>query len=155
MLHYRAVEYRISRLRVRRVRNNSRAIIVAVRQHWSHPRRPGQGAGAAANARDSLAGEHKGNKMGTVNMVLLLLAVVLSVFVGFAWMAYCFRYSVLWSCGSCLPCRECGEAVAAAPAALAPPPPPSTSSNSSSSLWAQRTTTARTRCSSWRCSCLW
>ncbi|KAI5646154.1 reprolysin (M12B) family zinc metalloprotease domain-containing protein [Phthorimaea operculella] len=36
-------------------------------------------------------GEHKGTKMGTVNMVILLLAVVLSVFVGFAWMAYCFR----------------------------------------------------------------
>ncbi|XP_041977445.1 disintegrin and metalloproteinase domain-containing protein 11 isoform X2 [Aricia agestis] len=36
-------------------------------------------------------GEHEGNKMSTMNMVLLLLAVVLSVFVGFAWMAYCFR----------------------------------------------------------------
>ncbi|XP_064071779.1 disintegrin and metalloproteinase domain-containing protein 22 isoform X2 [Vanessa tameamea] len=36
-------------------------------------------------------GEIEGNKMSTVNMVLLLLAVVLSVFVGFAWMAYCFR----------------------------------------------------------------
>lgn len=44
------------------------------------------------NARDpSLPGEIEGNKMSTVNMVLLLLAVVLSVFVGFAWMAYCFR----------------------------------------------------------------
>lgn len=29
--------------------------------------------------------------MSTMNMVILLLAVVLSVFVGFAWMAYCFR----------------------------------------------------------------
>ncbi|CAB3234763.1 unnamed protein product [Arctia plantaginis] len=35
-------------------------------------------------------GEHEGNKMSTMNMVILLLAVVLSVFVGFAWMAYCF-----------------------------------------------------------------
>lgn len=44
------------------------------------------------NARDpSLAGVHEGNKMSTMNMVILLLAVVLSVFVGFAWMAYCFR----------------------------------------------------------------
>ncbi|OWR48069.1 disintegrin and metalloproteinase domain-containing protein 12 [Danaus plexippus plexippus] len=44
------------------------------------------------NVRDpSLAGEHEGNKMSTMNMVILLLAVVLSVFVGFAWMAYCFR----------------------------------------------------------------
>lgn len=39
----------------------------------------------------SLADLTEGNKMSTVNMVLLLLAVVLSVFVGFAWMAYCFR----------------------------------------------------------------
>lgn len=38
-----------------------------------------------------VAGEHVGNKMSTMNMVILLLAVVLSVFVGFAWMAYCFR----------------------------------------------------------------
>ncbi|XP_075969090.1 disintegrin and metalloproteinase domain-containing protein mind-meld isoform X4 [Anticarsia gemmatalis] len=36
-------------------------------------------------------GEHEGNKMSTMNMVILLLAVVLSVFVGFAWLAYCFR----------------------------------------------------------------
>lgn len=40
---------------------------------------------------DTPAGEHEGNKMSTINMVILLLAVVLSVFVGFAWMAYCFR----------------------------------------------------------------
>ncbi|XP_037295561.1 disintegrin and metalloproteinase domain-containing protein 11 isoform X3 [Manduca sexta] len=36
-------------------------------------------------------GEHEGDKMSTMIMVLLLLVVVLSVFVGFAWMACCFR----------------------------------------------------------------
>lgn len=46
---------------------------------------------ATTNARDSLTGKDKENKMSTVTMVLLLLFVVLSVFVGFAWAACCFR----------------------------------------------------------------
>lgn len=50
-----------------------------------------------------------GNKMSTMNMVILLLGVVLSVFVGFAWMAYCFRYQpvigvVALFCRACLLC---------------------------------------------------
>lgn len=62
-----------------------------MKRHCSESWSVASGAGAT-NARDpSLAGEHSGNKMSTMNMVILLLAVVLSVFVGFAWMAYCFR----------------------------------------------------------------